>query len=217
MSAAVTRLALSKLILGAACAIACSGVMAAAKTDTAVVADIVYNNGNIHTIDTFHSTAEAVAIKDGKFIKIGSDEDMKAVTGTIDKMAERFATREKRGPVSDLINPDGVKIYADGVWLGYGSPFIDMYETGETYGRQSIDQPTMKTWVTRFDKEGLKVMIHAVGDQAVRNALNAFKVARQANGPGGPRHHLGHNTFVHPEDRARAAELNIVSEVSPEQ
>jgi hypothetical protein len=81
MSAAVARLALSKLILGAACAIACSGVMAAAKTDTAVVADIVYKNGNIHTVDTFHSTAEAVAIKDGKFIKIGSDEDMKAVTG----------------------------------------------------------------------------------------------------------------------------------------
>lgn len=96
------------------------------------------------------------------------DFNTRYATEPIDKMAERFATREKRGPVTDLINPDGIKIYADGVWIGYGSPFIDMYETGESYGRQSIDQPTMKTWVTRFDKEGLKVMIHAVGDQAVR-------------------------------------------------
>ena len=143
------------------------------------------------------------------------DFNTRYATEPIDKMAARFATRDKRGPISDLINPDGVKIYADGVWLGYGSPFVDMYETGETYGRQSIDQPTMKTWVTRFDKEGLKVMIHAVGDQAVRNALNSFAAARRANGPDGPRHHLGHNTFVHPDDRARAKDMNIVSEVSP--
>jgi predicted amidohydrolase YtcJ len=143
------------------------------------------------------------------------DFNTRYATEPIDKMAERFATREKRGPVTDLINPDGIKIYADGVWIGYGSPFIDMYETGETYGRQSIDQPTMKTWVTRFDKEGLKVMIHAVGDQAVRNSLNAVAAARRANGPGGPRHHIGHNTFVHADDRARAKDLNIVLEVSP--
>ncbi len=143
------------------------------------------------------------------------DFNTRYATEPIDKMAERFARREKRGPVTDLINPDGIKIYADGVWIGYGSPFIDMYETGETYGRQSIDQPTMKTWVTRFDKEGLKVMIHAVGDQAVRNCLNSFAAARRANGPAGPRHHLAHNTFVHPDDRARAKDLNVVLEVSP--
>lgn len=101
------------------------------------------------------------------------------------------------------------------MWVGYGSPFVDMYETGETYGRQSIDQPTMKTWVTRFDKEGLSVMIHAVGDQAVRNSIHSVAAARRANGPGGPRHHIGHNTFVHADDRARAVDLNVVLEVSP--
>lgn len=143
------------------------------------------------------------------------DFNTRYATVSIDEMAKRFATREKRGPVSDLINPDGVKIYADGIWLGYGSPFVDLYETGETYGRQSIDQPTLKTWVTRFDKQSLSVMIHAVGDQAVRNCLNSFAAARRANGPFGPRHHLGHNTFVHPDDRARAKDLNIVLEVSP--
>jgi predicted amidohydrolase YtcJ len=143
------------------------------------------------------------------------DFNTRYATLPIDQMAKIFATREKRGEVTDLINPDGVKIYADGVWLGYGSPFIDMYETGETYGRQSIDLPTMSTWVTRFDKEGLKVMIHAVGDLAVRNSLNAIEAARKANGDLGPRHHVGHNTFVHAEDMARAKDLDVVLEVSP--
>ncbi len=143
------------------------------------------------------------------------DFNTRYATVPIEEMAERFATREARGPVSHLINPDGVKIYADGVWIGYGSPMIDMYETGQTFGRQSIDQPSMKTWVTRFDAEGLSVMIHAVGDQAVRNALNAVEAARRTNGPDGPRHHIAHNSFVHAEDLDRARDLNIIAEVSP--
>ena len=143
------------------------------------------------------------------------DFNTRYATLPINEMAKIFATRKERGPVTPLINPDGVKIYADGVWVGYGSPFIDMYETGETYGRESIDQPTLKTWVTRFDKEGLKVMIHSVGDQAVRNSLNAIEAARNANGSDGPRHHVAHNTFVHKEDIARAKTMNVISEVSP--
>jgi predicted amidohydrolase YtcJ len=148
-------------------------------------------------------------------IQCSWDFNTRYATLPIEEMAKIFETRKKRGPVTSLINPDGVKIYADGVWVGYGSPFIDMYETGETYGRQSIDQPTLKTWVTRFDKNGLKVMIHSVGDQAVRNALNAIESARKANGPDGPRHHVAHNTFVHKEDIQRAKNMNVISEVSP--
>jgi predicted amidohydrolase YtcJ len=144
------------------------------------------------------------------------DFNTRYATKPIDQMAADFATRKDRGPVSDLINPDGVKIYLDGVWIGYGSPFIDQYSDGSgNFGRQSIDLPTLSTWVTRFDKEGLKVMMHAVGDLAVRNGLNAVAAARRANGPGGPRHHLGHNTFVHAEDIATANELNVSREVSP--
>ena len=143
------------------------------------------------------------------------DFNTRYATLPIDQMAKVFNSREKRGEVSTLIDPDCVKIYADGVWLGYGSPFIDMYETGETYGRQSIDQPTLSTWVTRFDKEGLAVMIHSVGDGAVRNSLNAIEAARKANGDLGPRHHIAHNTFVHNEDMSRARDLDTVLEVSP--
>ena len=67
-----------------------------------------------------------------------SNFNIRYATARLDEMARRFDTREKRGPVTDLINPDGVR-------LDYGSPFIDDYEMAETYGKQSIGQPTMKT------------------------------------------------------------------------
>lgn len=157
--------------------------------------------------------------KDGKLtvrLQGSWDFNTRYATQPIADMAKVFATREDRGPVTNLINPDGVKIYLDGVWIGYGSPFIEAYSDGSgQFGRQSIDRPTLSTWVTKFDKEGLKVMMHAVGDLAVQNGLNAVAAARKTNGPDGPRHHLGHNTFVHAEDIATAAELNVSREVSP--
>ena len=45
------------------------------------VADTVYTNGKIYTVNDAQPWAEAVAIKDGKFIAVGSNDDVVAVTG----------------------------------------------------------------------------------------------------------------------------------------
>jgi predicted amidohydrolase YtcJ len=45
------------------------------------VADAVYTNGKIYTVDEAQPWAEAVAIKDGKFVAVGSADDVAAVTG----------------------------------------------------------------------------------------------------------------------------------------
>ncbi len=44
-------------------------------------ADTVYTNGKIYTVNEAQPWVEAVAIKDGKFIAVGSVEDVEAVTG----------------------------------------------------------------------------------------------------------------------------------------
>jgi hypothetical protein len=46
-----------------------------------VKADVVYRNGFVYTVDGMRSRTQAFAVKDGKFIAVGSNEDMKAVTG----------------------------------------------------------------------------------------------------------------------------------------
>ena len=47
----------------------------------AAAADTVYTNGRIYTVNETQPWAEAVAIKDGKFLAVGSSEDIAAVTG----------------------------------------------------------------------------------------------------------------------------------------
>ena len=44
-------------------------------------ADAVYRNGFVYTVDGVRSRAQAFAVRDGKFLAVGTNEDMKAVTG----------------------------------------------------------------------------------------------------------------------------------------
>ena len=39
-------------------------------------ADVVYKNGFVYTVDDFMTTAQAFAVRDGKFLVVGSDDDM---------------------------------------------------------------------------------------------------------------------------------------------
>ena len=46
-----------------------------------IPADTVFTNGRIYTVDTQHPFVEAVAIKDGKFLAVGSAEEIKSSIG----------------------------------------------------------------------------------------------------------------------------------------
>jgi predicted amidohydrolase YtcJ len=61
------------------------------------------------------------------------------------------------------------------------------------------------------DKEGLIIHVHAIGDQAVTEALNGIAAARKANGNSGLPHTITHEQFVQPEDFPRFRELGVVS------
>ncbi len=54
---------------------------------------------------------------------------------------------------------------------------------------------------------------HALGDRAVRNALDAIEAARAANGDSAQRHHLAHLQVVHPDDVPRFAALGATANI----
>ena len=78
------------------------------------------------------------------------------------------------------------------------------------------DSPeTLNAMVTRFDKMGLKVKMHAVGTGATRTALNAIAAARSANGNSRIFHDIAHSLRYKPVDFVRLQELGAVAEMSP--
>jgi predicted amidohydrolase YtcJ len=51
-------------------------------------ADAVYQNGFVYTVDGVRSRAQAFAVRDGKYLKVGSNDDIKAVTGPDTKVVD---------------------------------------------------------------------------------------------------------------------------------
>jgi hypothetical protein len=68
----------------------------------------------------------------------------------------------------------------------------------------------LESAVTELDRHGFQVHLHAIGDRAVRNALDAIATARAVNGQGDRRHHIAHVQLVQPQDIERFAELDVV-------
>lgn len=64
-----------------ACSLALVMTLTTAGWSAAQTADIVYTNGKIYTVNDAQPWAKAVAIKDGKFLAVGSAEEVAAVSG----------------------------------------------------------------------------------------------------------------------------------------
>jgi predicted amidohydrolase YtcJ len=117
---------------------------------------------------------------------------------------------------SGHIRATSVKIFVDGVMENYTAVMLEPYlvERG-TSGMPMIDPEYMKEVVTMLDAEGFQVHFHALGNGAVRSALDAIELAREQNGDSDRRHHLSHLQVIHPDDIPRFAELGAVANFQP--
>ena len=112
--------------------------------------------------------------------------------------------------------PTTVKIMTDGVLENYTGALLEPYCDGcgghtDNHGLSYVDRDLLAAAVTELDALGFQVHMHAIGDRAVRNALDAVQAARAANGPGDLRHHIAHVQVIQPEDVPRFAELDVVA------
>lgn len=125
-----------------------------------------------------------------------------------DSIFELLAKREQwRRPNIDV---DSVKIYMDGVIESGTGALLEPYEDESLgLGPRYYTQEKLNEYVSRIDAMGVQVHIHAIGDAAVRMALDAFEAARTANGVTDNRHHMTHVQLVADQDLPRLAELDV--------
>jgi predicted amidohydrolase YtcJ len=112
-------------------------------------------------------------------------------------------------------HPTTVKIMTDGVLENHTGALLEPYCGGcgghsDNRGLSYLPYELLCEAVTALDRQAFQVHLHAIGDRAVRNALDAIAAARSANGPGDHRHHIAHVQLIHPADIKRFAELDTV-------
>src|SRR5712691_10319133 len=111
-----------------------------------------------------------------------------------------------------------VKIMQDGVAENFTAGMLDPYLDscgGQTGGRglSYVDPDDLRRYVIALDAERFQVHLHAIGDRAVRESLDAIQAARDAHGMNDNRHHIAHLQVVHPDDIPRFAALGVTANI----
>ncbi len=111
---------------------------------------------------------------------------------------------------------DAVKLLIDGSPLQPHHTDVELDAHGH-YDRSKLytDPETIAAALTRFDREGLRVKMHAVGTGANRVAVDAIAAMRKVNGRSALMPELAHSLYFSQQDLDRLAPLGIVAEMSP--
>jgi predicted amidohydrolase YtcJ len=118
---------------------------------------------------------------------------------------------------SDFLRVGGVKVFADGS-LGSRTAYMQEPWPGAP-GNHGYHTYESVNWLAdRFrkaDENGLWVWIHAIGDRANKETLDAFEQAGVAASKGHAHHRIEHAQFLRTEDVERFANLGIAASVQP--
>jgi predicted amidohydrolase YtcJ len=110
-----------------------------------------------------------------------------------------------------------VKMYADGVIESKTAAMLAPYAGTSSAGVPNFTAEELDRVVALFDKRGWQIQIHAIGDRAIRMALDAYEKAVAANpAPArGRRHRLEHIEAVAAEDIPRFGKLGVIASQQP--
>jgi predicted amidohydrolase YtcJ len=113
---------------------------------------------------------------------------------------------------------DSVKFMLDGIAENFTAAMTAPYRDGNgrvtgNAGLSFIEPERLPEWVAELDRLGFQPHFHALGDRAVRDALDAVGRAQRENGVNDTRPHLAHLQVVHPDDVPRFAALGAVANI----
>lgn len=133
----------------------------------------------------------------------------------LDDLLERRELHRQRG-----FDTSTVKIMQDGIAENFTAAMIEPYfdccgHRTDNRGLSFVDPNLLCQYVTALDQLDFQVHFHALGDRAVREALDAVEAARRANGWSDNRHHLAHLQVVAPEDIPRFRQWDASANLQP--
>ncbi len=117
---------------------------------------------------------------------------------------------------SPLLTANTVKFFADGVVENETGALLAPYCSGlHDHGMQVWEGDTLAEAARRVDELGFQIHIHAIGDAAARQALDAIEHAITSNGPRDRRPVIAHAQLVDDADLDRFAQLGVIANMQP--
>ncbi|HEU4880909.1 MAG TPA: amidohydrolase, partial [Longimicrobium sp.] len=109
-----------------------------------------------------------------------------------------------------------LKGYTDGTLGSRTAAMLEPFsDDHSTQGLPQYTQAQLDSLVTAADAAGLQVILHAIGDAANRQALDAFEHAARVNGTHGRRHRVEHAQVLDHADIPRFRQLGVIASMQP--
>ncbi|HXC07878.1 MAG TPA: amidohydrolase [Steroidobacteraceae bacterium] len=133
---------------------------------------------------------------------------------------EDFRALSKDGPLlgyaHDRLTVRSVKLFADGALGSRGAALLAPYsDQPEQTGLLFMTNTEMQHKIETALSAGYQVNIHAIGDAANRQVLDAFEAAYRTAGGRPLRNRIEHAQVVAPSDIPRFKQLNLIASMQP--
>ena len=110
----------------------------------------------------------------------------------------------------------GLKGFMDGSLGSHTAAFFEPFtDTPDDRGFLINDLDDMRGWIGGADAAGLHVMVHAIGDRAIRALLDIYDDVATANGERDRRFRIEHAQHIHPDDIGRFAAQDVIASMQP--
>ncbi|HEY6808065.1 MAG TPA: amidohydrolase [Gemmatimonadales bacterium] len=129
----------------------------------------------------------------------------------MDELDEGLRAGARSGAGSEWLTTGGVKLFLDGALGSQTAWMLEPYEDSASRGIVLLEEPVARDLLARAAAGGIAGTIHAIGDAAVRRALDLLEALPRVGIP----HRIEHLQLVHLADLPRAARAGIVGSMQP--
>lgn len=120
-----------------------------------------------------------------------------------------FVSLKQRG--DDWLAFGIAKGMLDGTVDAHTAAMLEPYANSTDTGIPMWPQDLLNRVAAMYDRAGLQIELHAIGDRAIRMALDAFDHAARVNGTAGRRHRVEHVEVPALEDFPRFKTLGVIA------
>ncbi len=132
----------------------------------------------------------------------------------VERLDEALALGIRSGLGDEWIRIGPVKAFADGTLGSRTASMLEPFSDGGT-GMRLLEPDELREIVARASRGGLDVAVHAIGDRANRDVLDALEQTRDLWEPAGLRPRIEHAQLLDPDDLPRFSALGVTASMQP--
>ena len=121
-----------------------------------------------------------------------------------------------RGRGDEWFRIGGLKAFVDGSLGSHTAAMFQPFSDTPTDTGLFVTRPDdLYVWTSGADRAGLQVIVHAIGDRAIRTQLDIFQRVEREDGSRDRRFRIEHAQHIAPSDIPRFAALNVIPSMQP--